>query len=441
MHGNWTRFGLFLLLVPLWPSATGAQDSPVDLAEAREVFDQARRLSEADAGRLWGVRLYGPILLVDPETRFVVANEADKEGYLTENQGVFVGKLPTQESVANTAYRWAGVTWTMLMWPVPRNRYARGRLLMHESFHRIQDDLGVPGSNPANSHLDSQDGRTWLRLEWRALAEALIHRGDPRRRAISDALLFRRYRHSLFPQGAEQERALELNEGLAEYTGYRLSGWPEAILADRAAIRLEQDEAGSSFVRSFAYASGPAWGILLDEASVAWRSQLNRDSDLASIVADALRIVVPANPEAEASRRALAYDGAAVMAREVARAEVQRQALARYQARFVEGPVLILPLGESLRYTFNPQGAEALGELGTVYLTSRVTDEWGILQVTGGVLLSRDQGGRVSEARVPAPRTPAGPPLDGDGWTLTLTEGWRLVPAARAGDFTLAKDS
>ena len=441
MYGNWRRFGLLLLLVTLWPSPTGAQDSPIDLAEAREVFDQARRLSEADAGRLWGVPLYGPILLVDPETRFVVANEADKEGHLTENQGVFVGKLPEQESVANTACRWAGVTWTMLMWPLPTNRYARGRLLMHESFHRIQDDLGLPGSDPANSHLESQDGRTWLRLEWRALAEALIRRGDPRRRAISDALLFRRYRHSLFPQGAEQERALELNEGLAEYTGYRLSGWRDAILADRAALRLEQDEAGSSFVRSFAYASGPAWGILLDEKSVAWRSRVNRDSDLPSILADALQIVLPSNLDAEASRRALVYAGATVMAREAARAEVQRQALARHRARFVDGPVLILPLGESLRYTFNPQGAEALGELGTVYLTSRVTDEWGVLQVTGGVLLSRDQGGRVTEARVPAPGTPAGRTGEGDGWTLTLTEGWRLVPAARAGDFTLAKDS
>jgi hypothetical protein len=440
MHGNWKRLGLFLLLMPLWPSPTGAQDSPIDLAEAREVFDQARRLSEADAGRLWGVRLYGPTLLVDPETRFVVANEADQEGHLTENQGVFVGKLPQQESVANTAYQWAGVTWTMLMWPLPTNRYTRGRLLMHESFHRIQSDLGLPGSNPANSHLDSQDGRTWLRLEWRALAEALIRRGDRRRAAISDALLFRGYRHSLFPQGAEQERALELNEGLAEYTGYRLSGWPEAILADRAAIRLEQDEGGSSFVRSFAYASGPAWGILLDEASVPWRSQLDRDSDLASMLADALRIVVPADLESEATQRALAYDGAAVMAREATRAEVQRHALARHRARFVDGPVLVLPLGEFLRYTFNPQGAEALGELGTVYLTSRVTDEWGVLQVTGGVLLSRAQGGRVSEARVPAPGLPAGPTLEGDGWALTLTEGWRLVPAARAGDFTVAKD-
>jgi hypothetical protein len=30
--------------------------------------------------------------------------------------------------------------------------------------------------------------------------------------------------------------------------------------------------------------------------------------------------------------------------------------------------------------------------------------------------------------------------IEGDGWTLTLTEGWRLVPSARAGDFTVVRD-
>jgi hypothetical protein len=427
--------GLLLGFMP-----TRAQESPIELAKAKEAFGHARTLSEADGARLWGVPLYGPMLLVDPETRFVVANQQDREGHLTETEGMFVGQLPESESIANTGYRWAGVTWTMLMWPLPTNRYARGLLMMHENFHRIQEDLGLPGSNPPNSHLDSQDGRTWLRLEWRALAEALIHRGAPRRSAISDALLFRKYRHSLFPQGAEQERALELNEGLAEYTGYRLSGWPDAILADRAAIRLEQDEEGTNFVRSFAYASGPAWAILLDEVPVAWRPELDRESDLATILADALGIAVPANLEVEARGRAAVYDGAVVMAREAARVEVQRQVIARHRARFLDGPVLILPLGESLRYTFSPQGAEALGDVGTVYLASRVTDEWGVLQVTNGVLLSRDQGGRVSEARVPAPRTPDGSTLEGDGWTLALAESWKLVPAARIGDFTLVKE-
>ncbi|MFQ5765610.1 MAG: hypothetical protein ACE5GT_11830, partial [Rhodospirillales bacterium] len=146
---------------------------------------------------LWGRALYGPMLFVDPETRFVVANHEDEDGKLTEQDAVFVGTLPDEEQIANTAYAWAGVTWTMVIWPLPENRYSRMRLLMHESFHRIQGDLGVLGANPANSHLDTKDGRIWLRLEWRALAEALIRRGQERHKAIKDALVFRAYRRSL----------------------------------------------------------------------------------------------------------------------------------------------------------------------------------------------------------------------------------------------------
>jgi hypothetical protein len=53
----------------------------------------------------------------------------------------------------------------------------------------------------------------------RALAEALSHDGDGRRAAIRDALDFRARRRALFPGAAEEEDALERNEGMAEYTG------------------------------------------------------------------------------------------------------------------------------------------------------------------------------------------------------------------------------
>jgi len=81
-----------------------------------------------------------------------------------------------------------------------------------------------------------------------------------------------------------------------------------------------------------------------------------------------------------------------------------------------------------------------LGELGTVYLTARVTDQWGVLEVTEGVLVSRDRAGRMSEARVPAAATAVSGSMNGDGWILTLNEGWKVVPGARTGDVLVAKE-
>ena len=83
-------------------------------------------------------------------------------------------------------------------------RAERGRPFMHELFHRIQPGLGLiapPLATNAGepSHLDSLEGRYWLRLEWRALARALGASGAARTSAIADALAFRAARYQRFP--------------------------------------------------------------------------------------------------------------------------------------------------------------------------------------------------------------------------------------------------
>ena len=173
------------------------------------------------------------MLFVDPETRAVVANQADREGSLKRQGNVFVGTLPDRVLIAGTVTTWAGVRWIMLPWPLPREQPERLRFLAHETWHRVHDQLGLPGANPTNAHLDTRDGRTWLQLEWRALEAALQHAGGERRRATEDALTFRAYRRQLFPGAAAEERALEMNKGPAEYTGVRLS---RDALSDRTSV-------------------------------------------------------------------------------------------------------------------------------------------------------------------------------------------------------------
>src|SRR5512134_323215 len=125
-----TPFLFSLVMLAASPAAPDGSGAPaIDLAQARRAFEDARAGSDADAGRLWGVPLYGPMLFVEPESRFLVANEADAQGALVAQGGLFTGTLPPEEGIANTAVDWAGKRWTMVMWPPPENRYARRRLL------------------------------------------------------------------------------------------------------------------------------------------------------------------------------------------------------------------------------------------------------------------------------------------------------------------------
>lgn len=424
------------VLLGLAAQSAAAQSIPT--AAARKAFVVAEEVNAEDGGRLWGLPVCGPLMFVDSVTHEVVANQADKEGQLTEKGSVWVGRLPGDVNPANSALEWAGVHWTMLTWPIPTEPRDRRRLLAHECFHRIQDDLKLPATDANNAHLDSKDGRIWIQLEWRALERALSERRVARVRALEDALLFRHHRRALMPQAAARENALEMNEGLAEYTGYRLA---TASAADRRAAVIANLHGGPykpTFVRSFAYVSGPAYGVLLDESGRLWRRQLRSDVDIGVLLAKAYGIGPSRGAQRDAAAVAKTYQGDELMAVEEDR-EAERQAqVADIRRRLVEGPVLLLPPVGKFSYGFNPTNVLSLDENTAFYPWLRVTDEWGVLEATGGLLVRKDRG--IVKVVVPAAKDVEGSPVKGDGWKLDLAPGWKIVPGERAGDQTVKKE-
>ena len=423
------------LAASLTTSAVLAQEPAPDPHFAAQYFQEARVVSQHDGGSLWGKTLYGPMLFVDPATRSVVANLADDKAGLSRNGKVFTGTLPKGIGIANTDIEWAGVHWTMVVWPLPEDAHAREVLMMHECFHRLQQALVLRAPDLANDHLDTTKGRVWLQLEWRALEAALVGSGRSRAEAVRDALLFRAYRRSQFPAAAAAENALEIQEGLAQYTGVKAAARYPAEATIDAVLGLATAPRKPSFVRSFAYASGPAYGLLLDALSPGWRSRLDPRSDLGSILQHALSITLPADPRQEAEQRATEYGGADLRSEEAARSTARQDRVSSYRARFLTGPVLILPL-RKISYSFDPNGLVPLGGIGTVYPWLNASDTWGTLIAKHGALITRNGSG-MTGIRLSAPTEPSARPLKGDGWTLQLKPGWRVVPGPRKGDYTL----
>lgn len=400
--------------------------------DARAVFDQAQAICEADGGELWGVSLCGPILIVDSATRQATASQAGESEALSEQNGVFTGVLPDDVMIANTAADWDGVRWTMLVAPLPDDETTRAGLIAHESWHRVQDQLGLPMASPTPAHLATAEGRIAMRLEWRALAAALsAPDAETMRTAIQEALIFRAARHAQAGEaGAGQERALELNEGLAEYTGVKLSGTPDPHREVAATLRAA--EAAESYPRMFAYASGPAYGLLLDDAAPGWRGGLDADSDLGALLGEAVGFVAPDDPVAIFARTAALYDGQAVADEELAAHRERAGAVSRWSERLVDGPVLRIPL-QDMRVSFDPNTLQPLAPHGVVYPTATITDGWGVLTVTDGALIDDDW----SAVTVTAPEDGA---PSGDGWVLDLAEGWRIAPGGRQGDFDVQEE-
>jgi hypothetical protein len=404
----------------------------VDTATALAGLRDARAACAQDAGVLWGRSLCGPIALVDRQTRLVLASDSVPARNALPYAGAFVTTLPAGMFIANTSFQWGGRPWAMIALPLPTDRFDRVALVMHEVFHREQATLGLGGEDPANNQLDLLDGRRWFRLELRALAsalEALAANASTVRAHTEDALLFRARRRSLYPLADSLEPALEMQEGLAEYTGDRLAMAQTGETAARVARRVRDFQSNPTFVRSFAYATGPALGLLLDHFAPGWRDEIRSTRDPARLLARHLPLVVPGNLAREANRRAQRYDVASIDREEKARDSIRAPTMARYRARLVDGLVVALTQ-TSLSRNFDPLSLVGYDITHTIYPTGTFTADWGSLEVTdGGALVSND----FRRIQVGAPITAAETDrvVKGDGWVLTLKPGWRIVASER----------
>ena len=260
-----------------------------DTTLARRAMLEAASYARREGGSLWGVPLTTPLLIVDPSTRRAISSVPDSAGLMTPAGSLYEARLPDNVALANTSVAWGRRTWAMVLSPLPADSVERGILVMHEVWHSVQARVRVPLVTPDNPHIETASGRTWLKVEARALSAALASNGWARRQAMTDALAARMARRAAAPGSEVTERQLELSEGLAEFTGIA-SVVPADGRARVARARLARLESDGSLMRSFPYATGTAWALLLDLTDAGWRSDLTRDSDLALMAAEAMQV-------------------------------------------------------------------------------------------------------------------------------------------------------
>ena len=416
-----TRYHLNALFLLALLGAATVVDAQVDQQRAQAYFKEARALCERDGGRLWGVSICAPMVIGDARTQTFATSEPQPDAPRPKIIGLLNGPIKWGDTM------WAAVTWdTFAYWPA---RY-RGEACVHESFHIVQPKLVLNGPAGANEHLDSVDGRYWLRLEWRALARALRGSGKRRARAVSDALAFRQARHTRFPDKVESERALYILEGLASYTQTVVAAPSRADAIARALELLAGAEDGESFVRTFTYTSGPAYGLLLDDASPGWPRKVSGSDDPPAMLMRALGV----QPVADAVKAAARYRGAELRAAEEKRDQQRQARIAELRRRFVDGPVFVITGGGS--GMTNSLGAAVIPDAGTVYFHAyRFSGPWGTLEAEKGVLEASDGGSR----RLPAPVRGDGATISGDGWTFKAAPGWVVREGPRRGDFEVVR--
>lgn len=425
------------------PCVAGQTAHSSSVLDPRGIDRIVRHELAADAGRLWGRRLDSvPLFLVSGKAVLLGADPG-RSGYTPDGSGWWKGALPAGVVPANTSVTWAGRRWAMVLLPLPTDSLAAERLLVHERWHVIQPAvLPIPAYDqfgPGAALLEHPDGRTWLRLEWRALAQALAAppRSAAASAAVRDALIFRARRYALADSAERtRERLLDLTEGMAEYTAWKLTESPATALEHAVRVTAPALE---TYARAFPYYTGPAYGYLLDRRAPGWIPRLRTTLDLQTLLAGTLgrdheEIAAwlhgrgaPSALTRAAERAAERYGLRAVRKAEQARWQAHERMLAELRARFVDGPTVRIDPG-AVRVSFDPTRTTSLDSAGTVYGNLEWKGAGGaVLSAPGGALIAPDW----SEIRIPVDtaRFTAGTLVReqrwlGAGWSLTLPAGW-----------------
>lgn len=395
--------------------------SEKDWNQAVLAFEELKEALTAENGKTWNYQLYGPIMLVNRDSRTFIANETDEAHEFIKKENYYVGTLPENINIANTAFDWKGKRWTMVFFPLPDTKEERLHLLIHESFHRIQPFIGFDTFNEIlNAHLDSKDGRVFLKLELEALIKAL-NSNEPDV-DIKNALLFRNYRYQVFPDAKNAENSLEILEGLAEYTGAILSQRSESDMKQHFISAISVFYKTPTFVRSFPYYTISLYGYFMQQKDSGWNLKITKNSNLTDFMNEFWGFR-PKNllPE-EIAQWGKRYGIDSVMAFETQR-EIEKTALIQsYKSVFLSDCVVEMNL-ENMNIGFNPGTIVPLDTLGTVYPNLRLTDNWGILEVDScGALISP----RWDKVTISCPDSVSEILVFGRGWRLRINDGWKM---------------
>lgn len=392
-----------------------------DWQQAEIAFKELKETLKIEKGKTWNYSLEGAVMLVNRKTRTIIANESDGFGNLTKRKNIFIGKLPDNIHIANTAFNWNGKDWSIIALPLPKTKEKRLNLLVHESYHRIQPKIGFDSLCAIqNKHLNSKNGRIYLKLELNALKKALS--SEESEIHIKNALQFRWYRHQLFPNSKNAENSLEINEGLAEYTGSILSQRQDSELRKHYISQIDWFYTLPTFVRSFPYFTIPVYGYFMQKIDEKWNLQITKNTNLTDFISNFWKMETNELTEKDILELGKEYEITSIIKKETQRENKIIELKNKYKKMFLGDSIVEIEL-KKVNIAFNPSNIMPLDAMGTVYPNLRVTDDWGILDVDScGALISSKR----NKVIISRPNLVTDSVITGEGWKLKLKKTWKL---------------
>ncbi|MCL2289743.1 MAG: hypothetical protein FWC34_03440 [Bacteroidetes bacterium] len=435
---------------PQWNEMIDEVRASIQEKAAKELL-KAKRILEDDAGKLWGKSIWDDHVLVFSFDNMVYSLTHFEGSSLNENS-LYSALLPENKLFyTNSIQEYDGKRYAVV-----RDDYLsdNSATIIHELFHVLQEKHRMLNGN-AISYLDNYDAREWLRLEYQALRNCLnsIDQNKDLKTIsdyLQDAMVYRKIRQTQYPSFLEMETEIETLEGLANYTGYVLSTYPNKY--ELAIEEINERERPDTYVRAFSYATGFAYGMIFDYLEIDWKLGLDTVYNFLDIYEEKYLkelLNVTRQRESEANDR---NNFAIIHKEETERKERNERKIKLLRQQLIELPTLsvILPM-TYFAQMYDMNGTVVIDNLNTAYTTlfhgtdASQGENFGSFKFSSqrqdheitGVLISRREN--IATLIFPLPFRIEGNKIIGDTYEITLNDNWKIERKNEKGDFEIVE--
>ena len=386
------------------------QLSPCEKTMEESLQQIADVLNKQEARDLWDASLNAPIIII---------NHIENKMYFTAIEN---GKVqPIKEEpwnsktpLANSIFEYEGKKYVIVIHAALMFSPCEERvnILAHEIFHLHQNDLGIHNEMSTNVHMDEIEGRALLQIEMKALQQAL--NGDLQ--SLHDALYIRAYRQRLYPQNNED--AYELNEGLAEYTGVKLS---KENLHQHIKSRLDYN-INTGYTNAFGYATGAAYAVILDELYPQWKQDKDLDKGMVFLIKKSYPQYAVTNDDLYLKKLLDKYNYEKLLIDEKEMIKSFGDIVSFEKLLDTKTPKLRI-INNGINFSYNP--TDRVTALSDAVLLRNITlmGEWGQLIVKSGIVRLNNW----TEFYLLPPNEIIENTILGDDYEIKLNKGWKVV--------------
>lgn len=409
---------------------------------------KTKKLLESDNGMLWSGNIWHDNILVLDETETIYTLNRTIPNSIKDSL-IYYKQIPAKTLVhANTNQQFENEKWAIVQnYDITPTDSCQTPI--HELFHLFHgSQINIEGN--IVEYLDNYKAKIWLRSEFEALRNCIksIQKNDEVMAKIylSDGMYFRTERENFFKKQNHFALKLETLEGLASYTGFKLSAHKD--LYRMALIELDGRENPNGLNRSFAYATGLAYGLIFDYFHIQWRSDLKHIYSFRDIYKQVQAFKKTPKSKTENIKRRNKYY---VIEQEEMKRKITNDSIKLYYKNlFCEQPVLTVKrdtTDKTYYMSYDMNNTFTFDKLGIIYSdissASANPSAFGNFKTTGetsigktGVLITND----FAKLTFPKPTKVEGTFIIGENYTIELNKGWVVKQSDKKGSLEIVKE-